>query len=284
MKKPIVMKGLVVAVLFLFLGVAVAPSINANVVESEMVKLEIEVSDLGKKHTVSLTQQEADEVELLFDDIEQRLSEVETREEAELIFKEAIVELDRYGLLGGLSVRQAQKLVTSGYKDEKVIEFLERNPDFLEDDENLFCVIVGNTDATDIYGLINNINYNLGLFVLGLLIQLYLKDLDMLFLAFVPIYILLGILFLFNYHINPFKFFTNMYMGGDTSSANGWVYTIGIKGIISWNGSFKGEIDNGTQLGVRGFTGLIVRHNKKPTQPWLSETFYLGYALRVKLG
>jgi len=37
---------------------------------------------------------------------------VETRGEAEAIFKEAVVELDKYGLLGGLSVRQVQRLVT----------------------------------------------------------------------------------------------------------------------------------------------------------------------------
>jgi hypothetical protein len=64
----------------------------------------------------------------------------------------------------------------------------------------------------------------------------------------------------------------------------GWVYTNGLNGIKSWNGSFKGEIDNGTQLGVKGFTGLKVKHNYNPTQQWLTETFYLGYALRVKLG
>ena len=65
--------------------------------------------------TVQLTQEQADEVDRLFEDIRTQLDMVETREEAVEIFNEAIVELDRYGLLGGMSVKQAQKLISIGY-------------------------------------------------------------------------------------------------------------------------------------------------------------------------
>ncbi|GAH55890.1 unnamed protein product, partial [marine sediment metagenome] len=91
-------KLLVVGIIFLFLGLAFAPSINANIskasIESEMVEITTEICGFnGGKHTVQLTKEEAEEVEQLIDDIERRLDKVETREEAVEIFNEAIVEL-----------------------------------------------------------------------------------------------------------------------------------------------------------------------------------------------
>ena len=73
-------KGLAVAVILLFIGVAFAPSINASVVKDELVEFDVEFCGLGKKHKVKLTQQEADEVELLFDDIKEQLDNVSSSE------------------------------------------------------------------------------------------------------------------------------------------------------------------------------------------------------------
>jgi len=50
-------KGLAVAVILLLIGVAFAPSINANVVEDELVEIDVEFCGLGRKQTVQLTQQ-----------------------------------------------------------------------------------------------------------------------------------------------------------------------------------------------------------------------------------
>ena len=111
---------LVFAVIFLFLGITIAPSINANASNKALVEFTTEVCGLnGGKQTVKLTQEEAEEVEILFDSIRERLNAAESIVEAEEIFKEAVVELDKYGLLGGLRVKQAQRLVTSRYKDSK---------------------------------------------------------------------------------------------------------------------------------------------------------------------
>jgi len=114
-KKILIKKGLVVTVILLFIGLAFAPSINANVsktsIDSELVEITTEICGLnGGKHTVSLSKEDADEVDRLFDSIKEKLDKVETREESEEIFKEAVVELDKYGLLGGLSVKQAQRI------------------------------------------------------------------------------------------------------------------------------------------------------------------------------
>jgi len=101
-------KLLAVGVIVLFLGLAIAPSINANVsktsVDSELVEITTEICGLnGGKQTVSLSKEDAEEVEKLIDDIERRLDNVETREETVEIFNEAVVKLDKYGLLGGLT-------------------------------------------------------------------------------------------------------------------------------------------------------------------------------------
>ena len=124
--------------------------------DDELVEFDVEFCGLGKKHSVKLTQQEADEVDLLFDDIEQQLSEVETRDEAEVIFKDAIVELDKYGLLGGLSVRQAQRLVTGGNRNPGVMKLQNRiytqYQETSDEDENVLCLIAGLTSETDFAG------------------------------------------------------------------------------------------------------------------------------------
>ena len=121
----LIQKGVAVAVILLFIGLAFAPSINANVskssIDNELVEITTEVCGLnGGKHTVSLSKEDAIEVENLIGDIERRLDRVETREEAVEIFNEAVVELDKYGLLGGLSVKQVQRLVNGRYMSTRV--------------------------------------------------------------------------------------------------------------------------------------------------------------------
>ena len=76
----LIKKGVVVAVILLFIGLAFAPSINANVskasLDSELVEFTTEVCGLnGGKHTVSLSKEDAVEVENLINDIERRLDE-----------------------------------------------------------------------------------------------------------------------------------------------------------------------------------------------------------------
>lgn len=115
--------------------------------EDELVEFDVELCGLGKKHTVSLTQQEADEVELLFDDIHEQLNKVETREEAEEIFKKAAMELNQYGLLPkGMSVEQAQKLVAGEYSKDKglpIFEKVSHENSIQENQYNFFCFVSG---------------------------------------------------------------------------------------------------------------------------------------------
>jgi len=122
-------KYIVVAVILSFIGLAFAPSINANISKEELVEFTTEICGLnGGKQTVKLTQQQADEVKELFDSINMRLNTTDSREQVEEIFKDTVVELDKYGLLGELSVKQAQKSISGLLKFSNCIGKLESLP------------------------------------------------------------------------------------------------------------------------------------------------------------
>ena len=119
MKDTYVKKGLVVSVILLFIGVAVAPSINTGVVKASNDNdlVEVTTQACGIKGfgntTVKLTREQYQNLEQYLVEFRARLNQTSTREEAVPIFKEAVVELDKYGLLPkGMSVEQAQNLVT----------------------------------------------------------------------------------------------------------------------------------------------------------------------------
>ncbi len=140
--------GSLLAVVLLVL-VSFSSAVGKVSSDNELVEFDVELCGLGKEHTVSLTQSEADEVDLLFADMEKRLSEVETREEAEIIYKEAVVELDKYGLLGSLSVRQAQRLVTGSNDKDKfrmVSKLFDKsNTVKSNSNENFLCLLLAKT-------------------------------------------------------------------------------------------------------------------------------------------
>ncbi|MFW6121072.1 MAG: hypothetical protein ACOC80_09275 [Petrotogales bacterium] len=152
MQKRLWKKSLAVAVILLFIGVAFAPSIHANISKPSLEKVEFtaEVCGLnGGKQTVQLTKAEAVEVEALFKSIREQLNNTETREEAEEIFKEAVVELDKYGLLGGLSVEQAQRLATGRCRNPLLIRLLDKIGARWKENSgkeliNSFCLVFAN--------------------------------------------------------------------------------------------------------------------------------------------
>jgi len=64
--------------------------------------------------------------------------------------------------------------------------------------------------------------------------------------------------------------------------AKGWIYTFGLNGMKTWFEPVYGDLKNiyhlfgGKYLGATGFTGIKISP--------LGSGFYLGSALRVKLG
>jgi len=270
-------KILPVAVILLFIGLALAPSINASGDKDNLVELDVEFCGLGKKQTVKLTQEEADEVELLFDDIEQRLSEVETREEAEEIFKDAVVELDRYGLLGGLSIRQAQRFIIGKY--QKLINFKLIERTNLDDNENRFCFVTGETSNTLFY---TPINYLLLRLVEEDIVQLPLAQIVagiQLISVFIrnclPFYLSFGNIIGLGYHAPVSRWYP----------ADGSITTYGLNGVITWEGEMRGLLNlSGLGFGglftfkpaISGFTGYRIQTK--------TTSYYFGTAFHVRIG
>jgi hypothetical protein len=246
MDKRMLKKEMVVAVILLFIGLAFTPSINANIskasIDNELVEFTTEVCGLkAGKHNVQLTREEAEEVENLIDDIKIRLDGVETREETVEIFNEAVVELDKYGLLGGLNVKQAQKLITRGFQNKRMSQFLVNIiPRFLglSDFENIFCLLF--VAITQSHWIIGEIN--MPFFIL-------------LFLNFTELP--LGMLLYFYWRIGGIRVFDiiieifSIYSKTDTLN----YYSLGLLGIKT------GEINSNRNLRIFGFTGLIIKYN-----------------------
>jgi hypothetical protein len=299
----IIQKGLTIAVITLFIGVAVAPSISANVSKEALVEFTTEVCGLnGWKQIVKLTQEEAEEVEELIDSIRERLNATDTREEAEKVFKEVVVELDEYGLLGGLSVKQAQRLMTGGFQNSQVMKVLEKfyreNQVFY--DENFLCLIVGQTDDTYFEGiatrflvrsarLLENL-WNFAeeyeyWFLSTLLFPLLGCSFILTFLAQLTLIMSdinpLSIWQVINFGIEKYDIYYNHWYD---DPADGWVTAVGINGFTTWNGWFFGNLDipkfthvlGGVAFpGVIGFNGIKITNNNKDS--------FIGFAVAVSI-
>jgi len=291
----IIRKGVAIAVITLFIGVAIAPSINANVSKEALVEFTTEVCGLnGRKQTVKLTQEEADEVEVLFDSIRERLDATESREDAEEIFKEAVMELDKFGLLGGLSIEQAQKLVTGGYQDSRVMKISERIFSRLQkNNSNYLCLIAGTTNGT---------NFDSQLELLFGRITVLLGCVGPILFNKFPLYtiFILGYFFMdFFDSFNPVAIASRINLGGEKGGgwhpefvefyANGWIVTIGLLGTKRYNGELIGTLpfygsailSNGFiykfNPGILGFIGLQIYN------PIQEKHFYLGSALATRI-
>lgn len=109
-----VKKHQVIAVILLLIGIAIAPSINSIVVKASNDNDLVEVTSQAcgiqgfGNTTVKLTKQQYQNLEQYLVDLKARLNQTTTREETIPIFKEAVVELNKYGLLPrGMRVDQA---------------------------------------------------------------------------------------------------------------------------------------------------------------------------------
>jgi len=221
----------------------------------------------------------------LFDSIRERLNATETREEAEEIFNEAVVELDKYGLLGWLSVKQAQRLVTGGYQDSRIMNLLERiitrYEGTFDNNSNFFCLFTGEIDFSSVipfFGMQLNRLFSPSLllgFPMLLLVNLFYLCRDL----YLPL---------------PFVFGNGITLGSHYSSpatpgewdnpSEGWITTFGLLGRKKWEGNnMYGQLLPIVRFliidfnGASGFTGLRIRVHL------YGDTNYLGCASIVRI-
>jgi len=292
-------KLLATGIIFLFIGVAIAPSINSTVVKTSNDKDLVEVTSQAcgiqgfGNTTVKLTKQQYQNLEQYLVDFRARLNQTSTREEAIPIFKDAVVELNKYGLLPtGMSVRAVQRLIVNRF--QFLQQFLEPddNKNHVGSDvkENRYCLITGKT---------GNTFYESGMMVF---VEKILDWLPHEFYTLFPLFdVILFLMSVLLTWINPLALAYRMYLGIVTWDAEihyiygydpalGWIYTRGTNGTVSYNGTLYGYlpykmglygglgfVERDTFGGVEGFTGI------KLLLPRLY-SFYLGSAMRVAIG
>jgi hypothetical protein len=286
-------KCLAVGIILLFIGVAVAPSINSTIVKTSNDFVEVTSQACGIQGfgntTVKLTKEQYQNLEQYLVDFRARLNQTTTREEAVPIFKDAVVELNKFGLLpNGMSVEQAQNFITHNSKSTNA---LKKIPSVLSSSgfSNSFCMIAGRATNCFLAGFITS---SLQLIISSLydttnseILETILYMISFLFFWFL----------LFRNKWEPFNeilsFFsimslltfggTDSYQG--TNPTEGWIYTAGLQGIKNFSGSFFGKIHYpvtsmfGTlYTGAFGFTGIKIQLSYRS---W----FYLGFALKVNI-
>ena len=290
--QPLIYRGVTVSAITLLLALAFAPSIHANIqketLDSELAEFTTEVYGLPgmKTQSIQLTKDELEEVDSLFENIKEQLEDVETKEEAVWILNKAVVELDKYGLVGGLGVKQAQRLITKVYQIPRFITWSEklsnRMQNVFEDNENVLCLLAGKTEYTSI----ENLRFRFWLFLSDLIedpsiFQKYFYPLAIIHILFTQVCpITIGGIIGFGLHRHiPYNVYYHV-------PAQGWIYSIGLNGIKKWNGSFWGSLpttsffDHPTQ---QWHPGVLQFHGINIIRPNGSTHYFLGSALWTKI-
>jgi hypothetical protein len=245
-------KCLAVGIILLFIGVAVAPSINSSVVkasiDNDLVEVTSQVCGIQGfgNTTVKLTKEQYQNLEQYLVEFRARLNQTTSREEAVLIFKDAVVELNKYGLLPkGISVKRAQQLVTIGHQIQSVPMIGKKSQQISINHDCLFTAIFQDSIELNIFIIIARM-----LSYYGSYWNLW------------PL--VLGYILLFIGYFKPLRFMNQIYQINSIDL----FFSVGLDGIK------RGQLDISK---VNGFTGLkIVLDSQNGV------SFYLGFALDIE--
>jgi hypothetical protein len=242
-------KILALGIILLFFGIAVAPTINFNTVRAAPTDdlVEVTIQACGIKGfgdtTVKLTREQYQNLEQYLVEFRTSLKQTSTREETVALFKEAVVELNKNGLLPrGMRVSQAQRLVTLGDRIQFVGNKMKTS---LEDSLNVFCFFAAIGD--------NVVDYNVWVIAGAFLSQFIAYD--------SPLILLVYFFFLVGF-VKPLRLFNMLSGQGDFP----FYFTLGLKGVSA------GLDDISSVIGFSGLKIMFNTHN----------AFYLGFALSVK--
>jgi len=129
MQKGLVRKSLVSAVIILFIGVAVAPGINA--VDLKVFAINRTTPDLpglkaSEEPLLEITKEDLAELERFFNSILERIGEIRTLADVIAVYNEVITFLDNYGLLPeGISVEELQDLAAGSRPSPELLRLIE---------------------------------------------------------------------------------------------------------------------------------------------------------------
>jgi hypothetical protein len=261
-------KCLAIGIILLFVGVTMAPTINFNTVKAstndDLVEVTTQACGIkGYGNTsVKLIREQYQNLEQYLVDFRARLNQTSTREEAIPIFKDAVVELDKYGLLPrGMSAENELhflRLINQAYNNLEKFNTFSKLSVAGYGFYNIFCYVIVRTTPEDIVEW-GPLHYLLASPIyLWIVIALVFPEMTFLLSVLDGLTNistkLIGIL-----RTSPLKFWTSLW------GANNELWSIGLKGykhseIISYN--------------MYGFKGLRVI---LPT-----ETYYIGHTLAIE--
>jgi hypothetical protein len=308
MKETITKKYLVIFVILLFIGVAIAPSINSSLVKTSNDNDLIEVTSQAcgiegfGNTTVKLNKQQYQDLQNYLVDFRARLNQTTTREETVPLFKDAVVELNKYGLLPkDISIEEAQHLVLGCSQNTQMKNLCNKIKHSFKMDNytNYFCLTAGHTTNTVSRGpILSALDIvSILLWQLGIFLRYYTPYIKLSFvlslIVMIPM-ILFDIVGVGTYlsHLNPLCLLSTFGLGMSydfypmyfQNPASGYLFTLGLNGIKHWSGYMYGnifpyELDFMGSLitswvGVVGFTGI------KISLPFFN-SFYIGYALEA---
>jgi hypothetical protein len=296
---------LVFGIILLLSGLSIAPGIGPTTTTASdhpvQFTTQIYGSSENTKQVVQVTQQQAREIQQLFDDLKNSLSTTESLQETHQLFNDTINELQRYNLLPDeLTTHQLKRLVTSAPPCQKIAALLQqtnrKNKGTITEGEiqNYFCSIAGNSSNTHTAKLAKRIAHRLYV-IMDHATQnaLLVKIATAFWIVFNQISKITqkmvtqngthyGVsLYFGNYRYYPYPDW--LY------PAEGWISTNGINGLQNITGTFWGQTIAGgwqpqddwymnyTWRGCLGFSGLIIYTNR-------DTAYFLGSALQVHVG
>jgi len=265
--------------------------------------------------TVKLSRQQYQNLEQYLVEFRARLNQTSTREEAVPIFKNAVVELDTYGLLPkGMSVERAQKLVVGVYQNEKLMKRLSKLNEHKKSDSNhmvnYLCLITGEDDDTVFFPFSSLFSIGVGalsiavylsfIFIIATILGFLFPGLPLILLAIlalIPLAFFGAVAycsFQLSFLISPIILGSSGYTGFYDYPASGWIQSYGLNGQKSINGSFYGNLYRLRLLilwsglgalgiifnfpSIAGFSGI------KIYTPSKDKIFFLGFALAIEMG
>jgi len=299
MQKSIFKKSLVCLVIILFIGVIIAPSITSidiskNKISNNNALVEITLqlckTEGIEDHKMFITQEQNEQLDRLIVSFKADLNNAETREETIGISNDMVVSLYEIGVLSeDISCKEVQELVTGENSISNPNKLKNKNFG-LDENENALCLIAGKTKKTGAVGL-GTILSSLRLIIMAIIYEYFNPSflgelIDFIYLLRSEFWFFTTLFsYLLPLKLGGFMIYGNIvYVGpGETyyNPAEGWVYTIGLNGIKTWDGPIYGDIFNiplgpfEYYFGAIGFTGIKILP--------FGSGFYLGSALRVKL-
>ncbi len=272
------MKGKTITFLVALCFILLAFSPLTTGAEDNLTNSTVEVSMGDQNYNVELTQQEQEQLHQIFTDITTTLNQTLTPYQVEQTVENALIQLDRLGLLQGIGIQQVKNQILQYYRFNRYlpekIQQIEDDPDTI----NSFCSILTGTlsENQTSFEVHSSLNYLLG-YIERNSMWTYVGFLLDLFMMFIYYYVPLKL-----HKVISFGYLFSPPAGGGVTYPRGVIVSTGltsdsITGKIKGNLTHPGipSIETLFYPGVYSYTGLIVQTTTK--------VYFMGGTLRTKL-